>query len=70
LFGTIAIFLFIVNNYNSNSFEITLGASLFHSKDEVEQNTFKKYNFVNFILNGLYNLLIFIGLSPNWATTK
>ncbi len=34
LFGTIAIALFIVNAYNGHSFEITLGAYLFHCKDE------------------------------------
>lgn len=34
LLGTVAFSLFIVKTYNSNSFEITLGAYLFQSKDE------------------------------------
>lgn len=70
LFGTIAICLFIVNAYNGHSFEINLGSYLFKVKDETSENVLKNYNFLGFIVQGLYALLNSIGYQPNWKKVK
>jgi hypothetical protein len=62
--------LFIVNAYNSNSFEVTLGASLFHNKNEKEENELKKYNFFSFLAHLLYIVSGSLGCSPNWKKIK
>lgn len=70
LLGTVAFSLFIVKTYNSNSFEITLGAYLFQSKDEQEGNNFKKYNFLSYVAHLIYELLNFLRIPPKWRKMK
>ncbi len=70
LFGTIAICLFLVNVYNSYSFEITMGGYLFKPDDHDMEKQLKKYNFFYFIMHLLYALISMFTSNCRWQTAK
>lgn len=70
LFGTIAICLFLVNIYNSYSFEIAMGSYLFKPNDHNMQKQLKSYNFFYFILQLLYAFFKVFKCKFNWGTAK
>jgi hypothetical protein len=70
LFGTIAICLFLVNIYNSYSFEILMGGYLFKPDDDNMKKELKKYNFFYFLVHLVYALVSAFGRCCNWKTAK
>ena len=70
LFGTIAICLFLVNVYNSYSFEITIGGYLYKPDDEQMGKQLKKYQFLYFLLHLIYMVIDLFKCSPPCTTTK
>lgn len=70
LFGTIAICFFLVNVYNSYSFEITMGEFLFKPGDDNMRKGLKKYNFFYFLLHLIYVLINIFKTKCNWKTSK
>jgi hypothetical protein len=70
LFGTIAICLFLVNLYNSYSFEILMGEYLFKPDDDNMRKGLKKYNFVYFFLQLCYIVVNLFKCRCSWKTPK
>lgn len=70
LFGTIAIALFIVNVYNSYSFEMTLGGVLYRPEGESGDSSNRRYNFLYFLAQLAYSLLRHFKCAPHWPRVK
>jgi hypothetical protein len=67
LFGAIIMVLFFVHFYGEYAYEMTFGGLLFGSQGEDKPNL-KKYNFFNFVIQGMYGLLRILKLNCGWST--
>jgi ABC-type phosphate transport system permease subunit len=65
LFGAITALLFFIKIYCQYSFEMGVGAALFSNDYEVK-GKLKKYNFLSFICQGIFNGAQSLKLSLKW----
>ena len=65
LIGTIIGFIFIMENYNEKSYEISIAHNIFTTNDSTEI-PYNSFNFLSFILMFFRNLLDIFGLKVYW----
>lgn len=66
LFGIILIAFFLVSSYNSCKYEINLAGYLYHSDNKIE----KKYNFLYYLCQVVYEIIGIFRITPNWEIVK